>query len=788
MSSWGYQVTRKESGRFDDRRSYLQERAGPVPNPQLCQVMERMVGGLDIRERTRRARAAARAAAGGDPFAEIPLNWAGLPWLTPVLGSGCLELPDDPELTPEALGDKVRRRLSVVLGKNEDERLQGAPPYSARAARFAEELATDRMHPAQRRPGRPTGAAVDSTEEVSSVAKQEAETVAARVVLIATLVTEFFYRVKGVSGGPLSRWNEDKATLPKGTPSLVDVMQDVVRPALEQIEVVRSALSENPSLVEKGLDAPVCGVLSEVYKGLDRRESPTVTFAHLRLITDTAWYVLTQGSTIYPGWSDLLLGLMLREGQSGTHRFPRTRPRLLNLHSVPKAVENLYLPPTRRSWNTAVGLHALDATPSNRTSTPDEPVTGRDRLYARVADVLWAQTRALRATDVGPEPSLVARGVTGPTNTPLPPASAFITSFDIELDMALWLRAIEKDTGTARPGSPNGTGDEGSALAPFYVVVPVHVLRNEDDEHAALCWLRGRIQPDRRLGLDMQLERIRRPQDWRLLTPNSVDARELLGGPHVVHLSGCPLFELPKRGDPAVASLVDDLRTLHMRIDDPESICLEHAVTVDEYLAFRQSEVELLWSAQKAKSKEDRRSRGLHPFLLASSRSPSDPGQNPRFWAAFGVPVADAAVRHRIVSQFTLRHLLALADDVTGGGPSGPVTPPAGGRLGRAPTPNNTRSIGGGGRLGAQPNVGVMEEREGGTDPSDERSAAASRRHLDGVVVNRRINDDEASILYWIGLDVVIDDARSFIKDLEHYARHLEIPPQRPSLTKECML
>lgn len=794
MSSWGYQVTRKESGRFDNRGSYLQARAGSVPNPQLCQVMEAMVAGLDIRERTRRGRSEGPA---GDPFVDLDLNWAGLPWLTPVLGSGCLELPDDPQLTPEALGAKIRRRLTAVLGTNEDERPEGAAPFSARAARFAEELATDRIHPAQHRPRRASHPNAHQTEEVSSVDRQEAENVAARVVLIATLVTEFFYRVKGVSGGPLSRWNEDKATLPKATPSLVDVMEDVVRPALEQIETVRGALESNPSLVEQGLDGPVCSVLQDVHKGLDRRESPTVTFAHLRLITDVAWYVLTQGSTIYPGWSDLLLGLMLREGQTGPQRFPRTRPRLLNLHSVPKLVENLYMPPTRRSWNTAVGLHATDATPSHQTSTPDEPVTGRDRLYARVADVLWAQTRALRATNVAPEPSFgVAPGMVAPTNTPLPPASAFVTSFDIELDMALWLRAIEADASEGGPGWLNGRDDERADLAPFYVVVPVHVLRHEDDEHAALCWLRGRIQPDRTLGLDMQLERIRRPQDWTLLTPNSVDARQLLDGPHVVHLSGSPLFELPKRGDAAVARLVEDLRAVHVRIDDPESICLEHAVTVDEYLAFRQSEVELLWSAQKAKSKEDRRSRGLHPFLLASSRAPSDPGQNPRFWVAFGVPVADAAVRHRIVSQFTLRHLLALADDATGGRAGEPGAPNASGRLGRSATQDDAGgtvrsavSPGSGGRLGTPPSIGVMDPPEGGTDVSAERTAAqASRHHLDGVVVNRRINDDEASILYWVGLDVVIDDARSFIKDLEHYARHLEIPPRRPSPTKECPL
>jgi hypothetical protein len=780
MSNWGYQVIRRERARFDDRMSYLQGRAGEVSNPQLCQVMERMVGGLELREKALGdAKLLGQRRVAGGPHANLDPNWVGLPWLTPVLGSGCLELPDDPALTPEALADNVRRHIRAALGSQEDERVAGADPFSERAARFAEELATDRLNLGRGRPRSPRPSGPPTAAE-RPPAQDEGDTLAARVVLVACLLTQFFYRVKGASSSPLRRWNEDRATLSKGLFSLVDVMQDVVRPSLDQIELVRGALSDKPSLLEKGLDRPVCSVLYDVYRGLERRE-PSLTFAHLRLVTDMAWYVLTRGTTIYPGWSDLLLGLMLREPRDGgPQSFPRTRPRLLNLHSVPKGVANLYMPPTTRSWNTAFGLQASETTPSDQSSTPSEPLTGRDRLYGRVADVLWAQTRALRATDGqdGPSPRAVP-GPMPPTTSPLPPASAFVTSFDIELDMALWLRAIEADTPADR-GSSNGHSDEERPLAPFFVVVPVHVLRHAEDEHAALCWLRGQIEPDRNLSLAEQLRQIMRPKKWTLLTP-SLDPRELLGGPHVVHLSGCPLFELPKRGDPAVRKLIEALREVHVRIEDPDSICLEHAVTVDEYLAFRQAEVELLWSAHKARSKEDRRSRGLHPFLLASSRSPSDAGQNPRFWTAFGVPVADAGVRHRIVSQFTLRHLLALADEPSGSLMRQAAEAIGGGRLGSPPSRE-------GGRLGTAPSVALMDEGEEALEPDAGMAPQPQDRRLDGVVVNRRINDDEASILYWVGLDVVTDDAESFIPDLEHYARHLTVPPQRPPRTLECPL
>jgi hypothetical protein len=242
-----------------------------------------------------------------------------------------------------------------------------------------------------------------------------------------------------------------------------------------------------------------------------------------------------------------------------------------------------------------------------------------------------------------------------------------------------------------------------------------------------------------------------------------------------------------------VLRLIEDLKSVKVKVDDPGSICLEHAVTVDEYLAFRQSEAELVWSAQKAKSKADRRSRGLHPFLLASSQSPSDLGQNPRFWMAFGVPVGDAAIRHRIVSQFTLRHLLAEADDEKGG--TSPAKPAGGGRLGPPAlvgtnVQDRMAGAGGGGigRLGA-PTASDRNEVPQATQASTTSvSVPADDRSLDGVVVNRRINDDEASILYWVGLDVVVDDARNFIRDLEHYARHLTVPPHRPSRTLNCTL
>jgi hypothetical protein len=59
-----------------------------------------------------------------------------------------------------------------------------------------------------------------------------------------------------------------------------------------------------------------------------------------------------------------------------------------------------------------------------------------------------------------------------------------------------------------------------------------------------------------------------------------------------------------------------------------------------------------------------------------------------------------------------------------------------------------------------------------------------------GVAVNTHIGDDETSLLYWVGFDVVQADCNGFIHDLRHYVRHLAESgsSKQPETTLQCPL
>jgi hypothetical protein len=111
---------------------------------------------------------------------------------------------------------------------------------------------------------------------------------------------------------------------------------------------------------------------------------------------------------------------------------------------------------------------------------------------------------------------------------------------------------------------------------------------------------------------------------------------------------------------------------------------------------------------------------------------------------AVGVPINDPAIRHRLVSQLT------------------PKRPPADAWL--RPVARVDA-----GEAGREP---AAEDLLGLATVTDQPGPAEARP-LTGIVVNRRVSDDEAHLLYWIGFDVVRDTASSFTPDLLHYAQHL---------------
>lgn len=150
---------------------------------------------------------------------------------------------------------------------------------------------------------------------------------------------------------------------------------------------------------------------------------------------------------MYPGWTDLLLGLMLHENSD--EDFRRARPRYRNLRNLPvRSALNLVSPPTERSW---------------QLSRPDPgiDVTGpRDPLF----HPQWPRR-------FGPSPTCLGNPQQGTA------AHHVRHLIDIEAEMGLW------STGLNRLAA-------GQAAA-FNVVVPVHLVRDRESEEAEPCWLLG---------------------------------------------------------------------------------------------------------------------------------------------------------------------------------------------------------------------------------------------------------------------------------------------------------
>jgi hypothetical protein len=734
LASYRYPVARGNRECFRSRDDYIVSRIN-ARNAELCQVMQHAANVL-------------RDKAGRPPGKAS--GWVGFPWLTMVFGSGALELHDRRGLAARAFADEVERLIGDQRMPWEDTAEGEAPSTNAR--NFALALVRDRMGDA---PERADGQMVK--ESVYPV-----ELVAAKLVYVAYLLTYFFHSVRAGMGAPTSRWDYNEvATLTAeshGTGALAEGLADRVIALMWEIDDLlgggdgSTADDPNPNTkAPVSIQRSVSLLLREIIADLEatgRYQQRELHSYHLRLITEVAWYFLTLGTPIYPGWTDLLLALMLEEGARSDRSFRSARPRYPDLRDLPKLVAGVYEPATKTSWDMTIArLQSGGGDVSSADWSEIDVDKGRTRvnLYWAAAEVLWAQAQACQGIPKH--------------QGPLPPTAAFVTSFDLELDMAL--------LATARGRK-------------FRVALPVHLIHQIDKEsaQAELCWLIADVVPGSQNLDPGDLTALRSPVNWRLLT-SEFDPAELRSTPIVIHLSGCPLFSLPEPGNPAgrgaFRQILVDLGEAPAKQDQGQGDQersqddsdaeqhrkhgFVHAVTVDEYLALRQSEAELIWSSWDPRNSGARRNRALPQDLMINGLD------NPRFWISMGVPVGDAAIRHRLISQLTRQRIVALGSPDRTSAPSGPEM-----LLG-----NDLDLYG-----------PVVESPDAASQPPLSMDSGGAV----GVAVNTRIGDDETSLLYWVGFDVVQADCNGFIHDLRHYVRHLADsgPNKQPSLTQQCPL
>lgn len=330
----------------------------------------------------------------------------------------------------------------------------------------------------------------------------------------------------------------------------------------------------------------------------------------IQLLTELCWYSLTQGTSVYPGWNDLLLHLSTRSSPALFDRW-LPRPAFDDIDAACQFVEQRYAATTRLSWN----------------QLEDDDETDRERFYATVAAILRQQA-ALREGFL--------------QSSPLQPpiASAFVTSFDLELEMAMWRSGTE----------------------PFVVAVPMNLLQDVAEPAtclASVCWLGCLIRPDHDLTDEEQLEKLRTPAeaDWFLL--NGEGAYELTYGnyPVVVRLSGSPLMGAPRLWTEDGSDWNDLCRRLlkdyHIELpseppdlNEPE-LRMAHVALLDEYSAMQHAASEFL--VYQPDRSNERVRQGL-PAALFGTRGSAFA----RFWMMMGVQVSDSSIRYRFASQMTV--------------------------------------------------------------------------------------------------------------------------------------
>lgn len=512
----------------------------------------------------------------------LPRNF---PWLTLVLGSGCAnETIDDSgvaSLSPE--------RISGLLA--DWTRLKDGDKPSDLAFKFARDLIDQRM-PDGSRDGRPS---------IDDKKLKEEDTEIAKLVLATSLLTLLYRGLASEHRQPLDPRGNDRLEMPgKGHESGKKFGEH----RLSELKTLYAdEFTESLLPKMKQSKAAVRHVLERIgsnLKGVARNKSgkevtitPSLCRLDLQILTEFTWLAMTERSSIYYGmsryygWSSLLALLARADDtvQGPPHRSP-PRPGS-HRSTVTESIKTWYEQASSESWK--------------QPATPR--VSGRRKFFDSAANVLIAQAK-LRERYRG-------------QNSIPPIASAFSTSFDIELEMSLAKRNVG-----------------------FVIVVPVYCLQKattgpKSPRKASLHWLAAVVAPDPSGAI--KFAQIVEPKEWYMLNGDSwSDYWPYANWPLVIHLVGCPVVKLPANDKPwirAVGRNTSEPIDNQEMFDDIEGI--SPAVLMDEYDAIQQHSTEMFGSS------------GLPEQFASASKLSSQA----RFWMLMGVQMGDAAIRYGIASR-----------------------------------------------------------------------------------------------------------------------------------------
>jgi hypothetical protein len=489
-----------------------------------------------------------------------------------ILGSGCLNDDDDSN------GLVLLEPFSIQALLDEWPVLADGISPGEFARSFAESLIKDRLK--DRLPRR-SEMREYRVQDPGSQGQLSDDEYSARLVLATALLTSLYHELEVIRPQAIRRWGDDIVSLEPGPQRLVELRTLRVEPLLHLLnelkvfghQAVRKLLGD----IERGI------VLDKQIKR-----------SNVQILTECAWHSLVDKSAEYPGWSDLLMFLSQKQGEFSSQDRGRPRPSFANPWQVPELIEERYLETSEQSWQ------------ERQSGTP----SARIQFYDSVARMLRAQS-VLRTNTVE---------VLRP-----PVVSAFVTSFDLELEMAL----VSAD------------------VPEFIVALPINLYRGPDNEVASFRWIGARIKRSE----VHSLEDLRRPSAWMVLSNMwwSDDA-SYANVPFVVRLTGCPMFHLPRLSDvESPGDLVIDRKAFFRLSDGPtgETLELGHAVLLDEYAAMQQHSTDAFYFVSGGEAGST-----LYYGLPKQLTGVPDAGTHARFWMVMGVQMGDSSVRYRVASRF----------------------------------------------------------------------------------------------------------------------------------------
>lgn len=503
------------------------------------------------------------------------------PWPTLVLGSGCTPVGERTELL--AMPSQLRSPRTP-LGCELPESLAGESPREI-AAMFTHNLITDRLGP---------------FTEVEADRPAQSETF--QLLLAAALLSNVFHRIKARGFTAPSRYEQvsDAHLGADATDGDWIRLEALHRDLLNPLRRLLASLLAVQRDSEWG--TALYNLLLRLRHDLAGPQV-CVRWADLRSLVELAWCHLVTSSSpsSYLGWNDLLLELSNYDppGDSITGT-----PLFRNLAIDTGPIWRRYEAVTRSSFTAGAS----------------------GSIHQNAANLLLAQH---------------ARRVETVESKRPPHAIAYVTSFDLEMELALLRRG-----------------------RPFTLALPAHLVVGEQ---AHTVWLSLEVIPTGgRKDVDLLLDGGPGAR-WSLLDEDCAE-----NAPVVVRLSGCPLVRLPDLAQHTALrdELVDALRPALLSLmheswrppedseEDPEDafqemvqrLSLSHALIICEHDALIHASVDQasMIMTMKGDSKSSGRATGL-PARFASGNS-----RYKRFWMMLGAQIHHGAMRHRLATLLAM--------------------------------------------------------------------------------------------------------------------------------------